>query len=266
MTASAGFFLASNGVVDARLLVTILVGFSLAIASACVINNVIDINVDAKMTRTKNRELPTGQISRTTAIVFGALLLIASALVLNGTLNRLSIILGLIAYVLYVFVYAFFKRKSIFGTAVGAIPGAAPPVIAYIAVTGNVDGAALILLFILFSWQLAHFYAISIYRVKDYKSAKIPVMSIKKGISYTKKQIILSILLFILSCTALTVFGYMNLLYLIPVLIFNVYWLRRGVISYRQTNDFLWARTMFLMSLIGLSIFSISVSVNSFLV
>lgn len=109
-------------------------------------------------------------------------------LLLYVAANALAMMLAVIGFVIYVGVYSLYmKRKSVYGTLIGSLSGAAPPVIGYCAVTGQFDTGALILLLIFSLWQMPHSYAIAIFRFKDYQAANIPVLPVIKGISVTKK-------------------------------------------------------------------------------
>lgn len=266
LTASAGFFLGSLGSVDLLMFSKIIIGFSLTIAAACVFNNIIDRKIDKLMTRTKNRALPTGKVSVRSAAIYGLVLLAVGSLVLSGAMNDLSKILGIAAFLMYVFVYAAAKRLSTIGTVVGAFPGASPPVIAYVMVRGVFDVTALILFLILFTWQIAHFYSIAIYRFSDYKNANLPVMPVKKGANHTTKHILSFVIFYIFSLASLTLYGQMNLIFLVTVLPFAFFWLQYGIVNYKQIEYKLWAKKMFLLSLLSLTIFSFSVTLNSFII
>lgn len=259
ITAAAGFFLASRGHVNFWLLGATLAGLSLVIASACVFNNYIDRDIDAKMSRTKQRALVRGQISNRHALIFARLLGVLGALILALYTNLLTFALAVTGFVFYVFVYGIWKRKSVHGTLVGSISGAIPPVVGYTAVTGHLDPAALILFLILVVWQMPHFYAIAIYRQPDYEAAGIPVMPIKQGIRRTKITMLVYTLAFIPVAASLTIFGYTGLMYLAIVLVLGLVWLVTCLRGLSTTNDQRWAQQMFKFSLIVLTALSVTI-------
>lgn len=112
-------------------------------------------------------------------------------------------------FVVYVGVYSLYmKRHSVYGTLIGSLSGAAPPVIGYCAVTGDFDSGAAILLAIFSLWQMPHSYAIAIFRFKDYQAANIPVLPVVKGISVAKNHITLYIIAFAVATLMLTLGGY----------------------------------------------------------
>jgi len=184
-----GFLLASKGSIDYTLFLASLVGVSLVVASGCVFNNVIDRDIDIKMERTRNRVLVKGLISAKVSLVYATALGIAGFALLYFGANPLAMWLAVMGFVVYVGVYSLYmKRNSVYGTLIGSLSGAAPPVIGYCAVTNQFDAGALILLAIFSLWQMPHSYAIAIFRFKDYQAANIPVLPVVKGISVAKKS------------------------------------------------------------------------------
>lgn len=257
ITAAAGFFLASKRHIDIGLLLAMLAGLSLIIASACVFNNYIDRDIDKKMNRTKKRALASGGISIRSALTYASLLGLFGSLILGLFTNWLALGIALAGLFAYVVVYGVAKRRTVHGTVIGSISGAMPPVVGYAAVTNHLDGAALLLFIILVCWQMPHFYAIAMYRYKDYKAADLPVLPVKKGMAATKRQIIAYIVAFTASASLLSVFGYTGYTYRIVVIVLGIYWLYKGLAGYSTTDDAAWGRRMFFASLIvtlGLSL------------
>jgi protoheme IX farnesyltransferase len=265
LTAAAGFLLASSGQIDISLLLAMLAGLSLVIASACVFNNFIDRNIDQKMSRTKNRALVSGQIAGSNALSFGSILLITGSVVLGLFTNWLSLGIALAAVFAYVVLYGIGKRRTVHGTLIGTIPGAAPPVIGYTAVTGRLDGGALLLFLILVFWQMPHFYAIAMYRLKDYQAAKLPVLPAVKGMRRTKLEILAYTAGFVLMVVLLSVFGYTGYVFAVIMAALGLYWLQRGLRGFSAKDDVRWGRQMFGFSLIVLLSLSIMLSVGSLL-
>ncbi len=256
--------MASNGNVNVSALGGVLVGSSLVIASACVFNNYIDRNLDAAMARTKQRALVRGSISARNALLFASLLGLVGFSVLIILTNWLTVAIGAVAFVCYVSIYGLAKRRSVHGTLVGTIPGAASIVAGYVAAAGRLDTAVLLLFAILVGWQMAHFYSIAMYRVDDYRAAAIPVFPVKRGMAATKRWIIGYIGGFILAVLLLHLFGYTGWAYVLVMLIVSLTWLGVGLTGLRaDTNDKRWARQMFKLSLWVLLSFSIMISVNT---
>ena len=202
ITAAAGFFLASAGRINLWLLILTLLGTSLVIASACVFNNYFDREIDAQMSRTKNRGLVKGTISTQNALMFATALGIIGFGVLIVYVNLTTVIVGLIGFFDYVIFYTFSKKLTVWATLIGSVAGATPIVAGYTAVTNRFDLSALILFLILTAWQMPHFYAIATYRMDDYANAKIPVLPVKAGILATKIQILLFIVGFVIASSA----------------------------------------------------------------
>ena len=211
-----GFLLASKGSINYTLFLTSMVGVSLVVASGCVFNNVIDRDIDRKMERTKNRVLVKGLISAKTSLVYATLLGIAGFMMLYFGANPLAMWLSVIGFIVYVGIYSLYmKRHSVYGTLIGSLSGAAPPVIGYCAVSNEFDAGAIILLAIFSLWQMPHSYAIAIYRFKDYQAANIPVLPVVKGIPVAKHHITIYILAFMIATLMLSLGGYAGYKYLV---------------------------------------------------
>jgi protoheme IX farnesyltransferase len=242
-----------------------LVGLSLIIGSACVFNNYIDRDIDKKMARTKKRATVTGEVSTLAVLLYGTILGILGSIILGVWTNYLTLAVALVGWFSYVVLYGYFKRRSTLGTVVGSISGAVPPVVGYCAFTDKLDGGALILFLILVFWQMPHFYAIAIYRLKDYAQAKIPVLPAKKGIKTTKIEMLLYLIGFVLAVATLKIFDYTGYTYLIVMLVLSLYWLWQGIGGFKTSDDNLWAKKMFFTSLIIISAFSVVLVLNPWL-
>jgi protoheme IX farnesyltransferase len=267
ITAIGGFFLASRGHVDLGLFVAMLVGLCLVIASGCVFNNYIDRDIDHRMARTKKRALVMGDISGRSALIYATILGLLGAGILGMFTNILTLSLALLGFFFYVVVYSmFWKRRSVHGTVVGSISGAIPPVVGYCAVTNSFDVGAVILFLILVCWQMPHFYAIAIYRQKEYAEAGVPVLPIVKGIRATKIQIVAYIAAFIIATMALVVYIHMGVIYFLIMTVLGLMWLSRGMQGFKTTDDAKWARKVFLFSLILITAFSVTISLDAWLI
>jgi protoheme IX farnesyltransferase len=251
----AGFLLASTSF-DLQLCIAILLATIFVIASGCVLNNYIDRDIDAHMERTKKRALVTQAIPPTNALVFGILLGIIGFSILFLYTNAITFAVGMVGWVSYVFIYDYVKRHSYLGTIVGAIPGATPVVAGYTAVTGAIDTLAVILFMILFTWQIPHFYAIALFRTKEYAAAHIPILPITKGVKSTKIQMLLFAVLFGVSNILLYSFSTLTLLYLISMTAVSSVWIYSIYTGFSDTHTEKWAKKVFGLSLILLLIFS----------
>ncbi|MBW7459945.1 heme o synthase, partial [Paenibacillus sepulcri] len=168
--AFGGFWVASKwDHIDWLLLIYMLIGSALTMASACVINNYWDRELDKKMERTRNRTLPMQRMNPTKVLIYGIVLGVIGIAVLFTLVNPLTGWLGLLGFFVYVIVYTMWlKRTSTWSTSIGGISGAMPPVIGYCAVTEQVDAGAWLLFALLFLWQPAHFWSLAIRRVDEY--------------------------------------------------------------------------------------------------
>lgn len=265
LTAAAGFLLAAKWYIDFKLFLATLVGTALVIASACVYNNYIDRNVDKKMARTAKRALVSGAIPPRAALLYATVLGLIGFLLLGLYTNALVVIVGLVAFVDYVVLYGITKRRSVHGTLVGSIAGAAPITAGYVAVTDHFNGGALILFLILALWQMPHFYAIAMYRYDDYKAADIPVLPVIYGARAAKRYMFGYILAFIVAVSALTVFGYAGYSYLVVMVLIGLVWLWLALQAFRTKDDKQWARRLFFFSLIVILALSVMLSVGSIL-
>ncbi|WP_340616276.1 heme o synthase [Xenorhabdus entomophaga] len=264
ISAIGGFLLASKGVIDYPLFFATMVGVSLVVASGCVFNNYIDRDIDRIMERTKERVLVKGLIDPKISLIYASVLGIAGIVLLYVAANALAMQLALIGFIVYVGVYSLYmKRKSVYGTLVGSLSGAAPPVIGYCAVAGHFDTGALILLLIFSLWQMPHSYAIAIFRFKDYQAANIPVLPVIKGIAVAKNHITLYILAFMVATLMLTISGYAGYKYLVVAAAVSIWWLGMALSGYKTSNDRIWARKLFLFSIVAIMSLSVMMSVDS---
>ncbi|EMJ7588568.1 protoheme IX farnesyltransferase [Serratia marcescens] len=258
-----GFLLASKGSIDYPLFLATLVGVSLVVASGCVFNNYIDRDIDKKMERTKNRVLVKGLIAPSVTLVYATVLGIVGFALLYIAANPLAMWLAVMGFVVYVGVYSLYmKRHSVYGTLIGSLSGAAPPVIGYCAVTNEFDAGALILLAIFSLWQMPHSYAIAIFRFKDYQAANIPVLPVVKGISVAKNHITVYILAFMIATLMLTLVGYAGYKYLIVAAAVSVWWLGMALRGYKTENDSAWARKLFVFSIVAITSLSVMMSID----
>jgi len=256
-----GFFLAAQGHVDFLLLILTLLGTTLVVASGCVINNVIDQDIDHKMQRTQNRALVKKTISPSVALVYASVLGVIGFSILWFGVNPYSFLFAVIGFVVYVGFYSLWsKRTTIHQTVIGSISGASPPVIGYVAVTNEFDVAALLIFLAYGLWQMPHSWAIAIYRFDDYKNAGIPILPVARSIFRTKVECVIYIVLFAAVLNGLYCFGYTNVFFLITFNALTAYWLYLSLIGFKAENDQIWAKRFFLYSVILITLLSVSFS------
>lgn len=262
ITLIAGFLLASHGHLPIGLFISTLIGLTLIMASACVFNNYIDRQTDKKMQRTKNRPLATGLISGKRALVFATLLGILGALTLLLFTNLLATLVAAIGFFVYVVLYSMWKCRTVYGTAIGSIAGAVPPVVGYCAVSQHFDSGALILFAMLVMWQMPHFFAIALSHFDDYAAANIPVLPVSKGLLRTKIHMCLYILGFIGVAALLTVFNYTGQIYLLMTLGFGLVWFGLSLTGFKNGGEQIWGRRMFRVSLWVITIVCFSMTLD----
>lgn len=260
ITATAGYLYASQFDIDWLVLAGLLAGLTALIAGACAYNNYLDRGIDARMQRTNKRGLVTGDLTVTQALTYATLTTAGGLLLLALSQNTLTLVLALIAFVDYVVLYGWSKRRSVHGTLVGTLSGSIPLVAGYTAFTGRFDIDAWLLLALMTAWQMAHFYAIALYRLKDYKQARIPVMPAVHGAAATKPQIVLYIVLFLGAAGALAVDGGLGWLGGLVLLALGLYWLIVTLASYRTLGAEQWGKKVFLVSLVVMLGMSLSLA------
>jgi protoheme IX farnesyltransferase len=261
ITTVAAFLYASQWQFSAAaffvLFIPTLLGISLVIGSACVFNNYLDRDMDAKMDRTKKRALVTGAIPIHNALRFGAALGIVGFGLLISFVNVLTAEIALVGFISYVALYTAMKRHTHWAAVVGTIPGAVPIVVGYTAVTGRLDVTALILFSILACWQLPHFYSIALFRKDEYATAGIPVLSVAKGTRITKWFILFFTVGYLVAVTSFFIRGHAGYTYFIVTAGFGLLWLIESARGFTATNDVLWARKLFRFSLLVLLSFCV---------
>jgi protoheme IX farnesyltransferase len=263
ISSAGGFFLASKGRIDIDVLLPTIMGMSLIVASGCVFNNYIDRNMDRKMMRTRNRVLARGLMSPKVAVLYGSLLGVAGAALLWAATNPLSLAIVLTGFTIYVGLYSLYlKRRSVYGTLIGSLAGTAPPLAAYCAVSNCFDMGAVILLLIFGSWQMPHCYAIAVFRCKDYAAAAIPVLPVQRGMPATKRHVIGYMLAFVAATLMLTLSGYTGYTYLAVAALTGLSWLYLAWSGYRTLDDRVWAKKLFVSSVLTITLLSLMMSID----
>jgi len=198
VTVVIGMLLADHSLPGLGLLLAANLGIGLCAASAAVVNHVVDRHIDLKMHRTQERPVATGKVEPYKALLFSAAIGLVGQAILIVWVNALTAWLTLASLIGYALIYTvFLKRATPQNIVIGGIAGAAPPLLGWTAVTGAVDGPALLLMLIIFAWTPPHFWALAVHRKDDYASAGVPMLPVTHGIRYTKIHILLyTIILF----------------------------------------------------------------------
>lgn len=260
ITTFASFWLASHHDLNYLLLLQTLIGTSLVTAGGGALNQVIEINLDAKMHRTERRPLPAGRISERAGLIFGVAASVIGSLYLLLFVNGLSSLLAVATLVGYLFIYTPMKRTSSLATVVGAFPGAVPILIGWAAVMGTIDIRGWTLFAILFLWQIPHFLAIAWMYRKDYERAGLPMLTViePEGISAAHQSIVYLVALLPISLLPTKLF-LTGKFYFIGALVLGIYYLVMAVrVIFKRTNasakNLLIASILYLPALLGLMI------------
>ena len=193
-------------------------------AAGC-LNMWYESDLDALMTRTCLRPIPTGKINRKQALTFGIVLSVISVVALNYFSNFLSASLLLFTIFFYLFVYTIWlKRKTPQNIVIGGAAGALPPVIGWTIATNAISLEPLTYFFIIFFWTPSHFWALSLYKADDYKKAKIPMLPLTDGIEKTKVYIFVYSLLMLPVIIFPYLISFSGFVYLVPALILTIYY------------------------------------------
>ena len=193
-------------------------------AAGC-LNMWYEADLDALMTRTCLRPIPTGKINKQQALIFGALLTVFSVGALNYFANFLSASLLLFTIFFYLFIYTIWlKKKTPQNIVIGGVAGSLPPVIGWAIATNSISLASISLFLIIFFWTPSHFWALSLYKTDDYKKAKIPMMPLTHGIEKTKAYILIYSLLMLPVIILPYVITFSGLIYLIPAMTLTIYY------------------------------------------
>ncbi len=189
-TGLAGLVVAPTSIHPVLALVAIL-AITMASGAAGAINMWYDRDIDAIMERTRQRPLPQGRIEPSDAAAFGVIITIAAVCLMGLAVNLLAAALLALASGFYIFIYTMWlKRRTSQNIVIGGAAGAFPPVIGWAAATGHVGVTPIALFLIIFLWTPPHFWALSLYRCKDYAKAGVPMMSVTAGLASTKRQML----------------------------------------------------------------------------
>jgi len=262
LTSATAMFLAEGFSGNLLKVVLGLLGIGLIASSSAAINQILDVEVDSKMARTKNRPLVKGEISVSSAKIFSGVLLITGSVILLVFINQLTLVLTLLTWAFYSFLYT--KILKFAGTqniVIGGIAGAMPPLLGWTAITNSIDALPLLMVLIIFIWTPPHFWALAINRKEDYVAAKIPMMPVIKGTAYTKIQIVLySILLAVTSIFPFAT-GYLGGFYFLSAIVLNTIFIGFATALIFDKENKL-ALPLFLYSIVFLTILFICMALD----
>ncbi|GAB5452953.1 MAG: heme o synthase [Halioglobus sp.] len=201
LTSVIGMFMAVPGMVPLDVLILGNLGIALCAGAAAAVNHLVDQSVDQKMARTKRRPVAEGRVGNLQATLFALVLGVSGMTILLVWINALTAWLTLASLVGYAFVYTLFlKRATPQNIVIGGLAGAAPPLLGWTAVTGEIHGHALLLVLIIFAWTPPHFWALAIARKEEYAAVEIPMLPVTHGVAFTKLHILLyTIIMFLIT-------------------------------------------------------------------
>lgn len=201
VTSVIGMFMSVDGWVPWQPLVLGNLGIALCAGAAAAVNHVVDQQIDTRMARTANRPIATGVVSTWQAVTFAAVIGGLGMAILLLWVNAITAWLTLASLVGYAFVYTMFlKRATPQNIVIGGLAGAAPPLLGWTAVTGEVHGHGLLLALIIFAWTPPHFWALAIHRKEEYALVDIPMLPVTHGDAFTRLHILLyTIVMFIIT-------------------------------------------------------------------
>jgi protoheme IX farnesyltransferase len=213
-------------------------GIALAAACGAALNHVADRHIDAVMARTSGRPLPMGELDTRQAVLFAVALCALAMFVLYRLVNPLTALLTFISLIGYAVIYTMFlKRRTPQNIVLGGAAGAAPPVLGWAAVTGQIHPEALLLFLIIFVWTPPHFWSLAIHRREDYARAGIPMLPVTHGVRATKLQILLYTAL-LAAVTMLPFVTHMSgLIYLAGAIALGIGFLNSALTLYRSDSD-----------------------------
>lgn len=237
-TAIVGMFLAVPGWTGAAPLIFGTLGIGLAASSAAVYNHVLDARIDIHMLRTRGRPLPQGRVAERSALTFATVLAVLSMLILWFLVNPLTAVLTFASLIGYAVIYTvWLKRATPQNIVIGGAAGAAPPVLGWTAVTGEVTASALLLFLIIFVWTPPHFWALAIARKEEYAKVGIPMLPVTHGEAYTRLNILFYTILLVLITIMPYLIGMSGLIYLATALVLNAVYLYYSVQMWRDPDD-----------------------------
>lgn len=219
---AVGMALATPGMPPISNVIYGLIGIGLASCGAAAFNHVIDRRLDAVMSRTSHRPIASKRLPVTIAVVWAILLSLVGVVLLAWQVNSLVAVLTSASLIGYALIYtAFLKRATPQNIVIGGVAGAAPPLLGWVAITGQITPEPLLLMLIIFAWTPPHFWALAIHKYDDYARAGIPMLPVTHGIPFTRLQIWLYGWLTVLTTLMPVMIGMSGGFYLLAVLFLN---------------------------------------------
>ena len=236
-TALVGMLMAAPLTLSFNTMIVAMLGIALVSGAAAAINHVADQKIDALMQRTKSRPLPSGALSAKEVLIFAVTIGMVGTAILMLWVNMLTAILTLLSLIGYAIVYTrFLKYATPQNIVIGGAAGATPPMLGWTAATGQLDFGAFLLFLIIFVWTPPHFWALAMYRKKEYAAAGVPMLPVTHGEDFTRLQI----LLYIVLLTLVTMLPYATALsgpvYLFSAVLLNAVFIYYGITLRTRPN------------------------------
>lgn len=222
-TAMVGMFLSVPSLPPLSSFIYATIGIALAASSAAAINHFIDQKADAEMARTKHRPLPKGELGSRHVLTFAAIIGAFAMALLTIKINVLTAFLTFLSLIGYAVIYTvYLKKMTPQNIVIGGAAGAAPPVLGWTAITGEIHPHALLLFLIIFVWTPPHFWALAIARRDEYAKVEIPMLPVTHGVEFTRLQILLYTILLLITTLLPYLTGMSGLIYLLSALVLGL--------------------------------------------
>lgn len=263
-TAVIGMFLAVPGAVPIDTLLLGTLGIALVAGAAAALNCLVEQKMDAVMARTKGRPLPQGKVSVPETTFFLLLVGGSGLFILYNWINELTMWLTLATFVGYAIIYTvILKPLTPQNIVIGGASGAMPPVLGWTAVTGEIASDALLLFLIIFAWTPPHFWALALYRKKEYASIGMPMLPVTHGDQFTKLHVVLYTIILCLVTTLPYITQMSGMIYLVSSILLNGVFMYYAIEIYRNYTDQL-ARDAFRYSILYLALLFVALLVDHY--
>ena len=237
-TALAGMLLAVPGIPPLDTMAIALIGIALGSAAGATVNHVVDHRIDALMARTMNRPVVQGDVTQKQAIIFALVMGTISMIMLVVYVNALTALLTFISMIGYAVIYTMYlKRSTPHNIVIGGAAGATPPLLGWVAITGEVNTEGLLLFLIIFVWTPPHFWALAIKRREDYARADVPMLPLTHGVEFTKEHIVLYTFMLFAVTLMPFIIKMSGLIYLAGAVALGIGFIYHAIVLYREEGD-----------------------------
>lgn len=242
-------------------------GIALMSGSAAAINHVVDRNIDVKMQRTADRPLAKGRVSSQQALAFALITGVSGFVILWLMNNPLTAWLTLASLIGYALIYTLYlKRATPQNIVIGGLAGAMPPLLGWVAITGEIHPHALLLVLIIFIWTPPHFWALALHRVEEYRKVDVPMLPVTHGDRYTRVQVLLYTLLLFISSLIPWAVGMFSLIYLIGASVLGIGFTLMAIKMYYYKSGESFDMKTFTYSIVYLMVLFILMLTDHFLI